>query len=117
MYKSNRYLGGMSVRVFSALTLFFIMAAMALAQGEANQPAPDKPSADAPGSTADTKEILTASQIHVQSNLVTAPVTVIDKLTGEFVYNLEEKDFQIYDNGKLQEITGFSRESHEISVV
>lgn len=102
------------MRVFSVLGLFFVTTAMALAQSGANQPAPDKPSSDAPSSTADTQ---VAPQIRIQSNLVTAPVSVIDKLTGEFVYNLDEKDFQIYDNGKLQQITGFTREAHNIAAV
>jgi VWFA-related protein len=117
MRERNRSLLGIWVRVFCAFALFFVSAAMALAQGGADQPAPARPSTDAPGSTAGKEEIPKAGQIRVQSNLVTAPVTVKDKLTGDFVYNLDERDFQIYDNGKLQQITGFSRESDNIAVV
>jgi VWFA-related protein len=110
-------LGWAWVRVFSVFALFLVSAVMALAQSGADQPAPGKASTGAPGSTASTEGTPTGPQIRIQSNLVTAPVTVIDKLTGEFVYNLDEKDFQIYDNGKLQQITGFTRESHKIAAV
>jgi VWFA-related protein len=117
MRERNCGLRGTWVRVFSAFALFFVSAAMALAQAGAGQPAPANPSTDAPASTAGTVKIPAAGQIYVQSNLVTAPVTVIDKLTGEFVYNLDQKDFQIYDNGKLQQISGFTSESNNIAAV
>ena len=117
MREGNKSLWKMWARVFGAFALFCAGTTIGLAQSVADQPAPAKTSTDAPGSTADTQQTPTGPQIRIQSNLVTAPVTVIDKLTGDFVYNLDEKDFQIYDNGKLQEITGFSRESHEIAVV
>jgi VWFA-related protein len=42
-------------------------------------------------------------EIRVQSPIVTAPVTVIDS-SGEFIYDLKEKDFQILDNGVAQHI-------------
>jgi VWFA-related protein len=44
--------------------------------------------------------------IRVQSPIVTAPVTVIDA-SGEFVYDLEQKDFKILDNGVQQRIERF----------
>lgn len=117
MLEGNHGPGRIGARAFSVLALFLMAAAMALAQSEPSQPAPAKPSTDAPGSTGDTQQNPTGGPIRIQSNLVTAPVTVIDKVTGEFVYNLDQKDFQIYDNGKLQQITGFTRESHSIAVV
>ncbi|HEX5412488.1 MAG TPA: VWA domain-containing protein [Terriglobia bacterium] len=117
MQERNHSVGRTGRRIFSVLAVVLISAAMALAQGDADQPAPPKASTDAPGSTGDTQQAPAGAQIHIQSNLVTAPVTVKDKITGEFVYNLDEKDFQVYDNGKLQQITGFTRESHSISAV
>lgn len=57
------------------------------------------------------------ASIHVQSNLVTAPVTVIDRTTGSFVYDLTRNDFTIYDNGVAQRIERFDREAEKISVV
>ena len=117
MREENHRVGRIGGRVFCVLALFLISAAMALAQSDADQPASPKPSADAAGNSGDTQQNPAGGPIRIQSNLVTAPVTVKDKVTGEFVYNLDQKDFEIYDNGKLQQITGFTRESHNIAVV
>jgi VWFA-related protein len=53
-------------------------------------------------------------QVHV--NEVIVPVTVTDD-KDRFVTNLEAKDFQIYDEGKLQKIAYFSREGRQPVVV
>jgi VWFA-related protein len=58
----------------------------------------------------------TNSPIQVQSNLVTAPVTVTD-LSGQIVYGLHESDFRVYDNGALQQITRFDNEEHPVAAV
>jgi VWFA-related protein len=47
-----------------------------------------------------------AAKIRVQSPIVTAPVTVLDS-SGEFIYDLDEKDFRILDNGVAQRIQRF----------
>jgi VWFA-related protein len=54
--------------------------------------------------------------IRVQSNLVTDPVTVLDA-SGEFVYDLNESDFQILDNGVPQRIANFETETGRITAV
>ena len=54
--------------------------------------------------------------IKVQSNLVTAPVTVTDS-SGRIVYGLRESDFRVYDNGLPQRITRFDNEEHPIAAV
>ncbi|HET7102179.1 MAG TPA: VWA domain-containing protein, partial [Terriglobia bacterium] len=92
-------------------------AAIAVAQSGASQPAPGKASKGAPQPNDDAGQIPSGPRIRIQSNLVTVPVTVIDKHTGEFVFELKKDDFEIFDNGKPQQITGFNRESHNISVV
>lgn len=43
------------------------------------------------------------SQIRVVTNEITVPVTVTDK-SGEFVLDLEQKDFHVYDDGVPQTI-------------
>lgn len=58
----------------------------------------------------DTGDIL------VVSNLVTTPVTVIDA-SGEFVYDLEEKDFQVLDNGVPQRLDQFENQMRPVSAV
>jgi len=57
-----------------------------------------------------------AAQIKVQSTLVTAPVTVMNS-SGEFVYDLEEGDFQVFDNGAAQRIERFEQEMRSLAAV
>ena len=117
MHKVKCGPGSLWISVVSACVLCVAYSGIALAQSRTGQVGSATTSAGAPQNPGDTKNIPAGTQIRIQSNLVTAPVSVIDRHTGEFVYNLKEKDFQIYDNGKLQQITGFSRESHKISAV
>ena len=56
------------------------------------------------------------SNIKIQSNLVTTPVAVIDS-SGQFVYDLNEKDFQILDNGVAQKIQNFETELGPVALV
>ena len=49
-------------------------------------------------------------------NEVIVPVTVTDE-KGRFVSNLEQKDFQIFDQGKEQKIEFFTRERNQPVVV
>jgi VWFA-related protein len=56
------------------------------------------------------------AQIRVISNLVTAPVTVINS-KGDYVLDLQEKDFEILDNGVRQRIQQFSLEQHPLAAV
>ena len=55
-------------------------------------------------------------QIRVESTVVNAPVTVLDS-SGNFVYDLDEKDFKIYDNGVLQRLERFGMEEHPLTLV
>lgn len=56
------------------------------------------------------------ASIKVQVNDVIVPVTVTDA-KGRFVSNLEQQDFQIFDQGKEQPIRFFSRERNQPVVV
>ena len=48
--------------------------------------------------------------------LVTTPVTVFDS-GGQFVYDLEQNEFKVYDNGQLQDIKQFDSEMRKLSLV
>jgi Ca-activated chloride channel homolog len=54
-----------------------------------------------------------------RSGVQTVPLyaTVMAKTDGRLVADLEEKDFQIYDNGKLQVITNFQKDIQPITVM
>lgn len=71
-----------------SLTLAFFLPS-ALAQSKANLSTAQKTTAQ--------------SQIRVVTNEITVPVTVTDK-TGDFVLDLAQKDFHIYDDGAPQTI-------------
>jgi len=55
-------------------------------------------------------------KIRVQSPLVSTPVTALEA-SGEFVYDLDEDEFQIFDNGLPQKIERFEVSSDPIAVV
>ena len=57
-----------------------------------------------------------ATSIKVRSTLVSTPVAVIDR-SGDFVYDLEQKDFEILDNGTPQRILNFEQEGGPVAVV
>lgn len=54
-----------------------------------------------------------------RSGVQTVPLyaTVVAKADGRLVADLEEKDFQIYDNGKLQTITNFEKAIQPVTVM
>lgn len=62
------------------------------------------------------QEASTPGAISVSASEVIVPVTVTDS-TGKFVTNLDKGDFRIYDEGKEQKITYFTRERNQPIVV
>ncbi|MGH9736520.1 MAG: VWA domain-containing protein [Candidatus Acidiferrales bacterium] len=79
------------VAICSACIAF---AAALLAPGALAQNKPNSPTA---------QQSAPQNQIRVVTNEITVPVTVTDK-TGDFVLDLEQKDFRIYDDGGPQTI-------------
>jgi Ca-activated chloride channel family protein len=92
----------MNLRVIACL---FALGFLLIAPGFSQQPAP------APPPAVDNQEPLPvgAASIRVEVNEVIVPVTVTDD-KGRFVSNLEKQDFQVFDEGKAQNISFFSRE-------
>ncbi len=83
-----------------------VLAAIAIA-GTALAQQPPKPQ---------TQQEPPQQPIRVQVNEVIVPVTVTDA-KGKFVSDLEQKDFQIFDEGRQQAIAYFSREHSQPVVV
>ncbi|NOT46359.1 MAG: VWA domain-containing protein [Acidobacteria bacterium] len=54
--------------------------------------------------------------IVVDTNLVTTPVSVMDR-SGRFIPSLKKKDFKIFENGVPQEITYFQSEETPFTVI
>ncbi|HET7842316.1 MAG TPA: VWA domain-containing protein, partial [Terriglobia bacterium] len=79
--------------------------------GVSRKPLPQKEVAATPNDPNEQTPI-----IRIPSNLVETPVTVTDS-KGEFVYDLQEKDFHILDNGVPQRIVNFVQEARPLAVV
>src|SRR6185437_14837443 len=80
--------------------------------GETPDGAPKNKAATTPAAQAPAG----SSNIRVQVNEVIMPVTVTDE-KGRFVSNLDQKDFEVFDEGKPQLIRYFSRERSQPVVV
>jgi len=55
-------------------------------------------------------------EIVVDTNLVTTPVTVLDR-NGRFIGGLKKKDFKIFENGVQQRVTHFQSEETPFTVI
>jgi VWFA-related protein len=104
---------------------------LATASAQSSQPPaaplPPGPAANTPAQTSDKEpkpavsKPAAADSKAVQSfrtgvSEVVVPVTVTDP-KGKFVTNLDERDFELYDNGKQQKIAFFSRERNQPVVI
>lgn len=69
------------------------------------------PSPTPGGTTIDSDEV-----IRVETNLVTMPVSVLDR-DGRFVSGLTQRDFEIYENGARQKIDYFQSVEQPFTVV
>jgi len=58
----------------------------------------------------------TETRFRVPSNMVVAPVTVISS-KGDYVFDLQEKDFEVLDNGVKERIEQFSLEQLPLAAV
>jgi VWFA-related protein len=79
------------------------------------------PSGQAPSNPAPSTQVSGAENKAVQAFKtgiaeVIVPVTVTDD-KGKFVTNLDQRDFELYDNGKQQKIAFFSRERNQPVVI
>lgn len=103
--------GSRGTHVTIAVVLMVLLTGVAVAGGQSRAAG-----SVAPGARPQ-KNATPPPEIRVQSNLVTAPVAVIDRATGEYVYDLDKSDFEIYDDGVPQKIELFDREPHKIAAV
>lgn len=88
------------------LTVFFLAGPTA---AQASQEA--KPASKSAQSQGQTLGKAQASRIHVHVNLVNVLFTVVNK-KHQLVSNLTKNDFQVYEDGKLQKILFFNRETN-----
>jgi VWFA-related protein len=97
----------------AGLSLVFFLLPALPAQQESTPPKPQTPGkSEATVSVAPKSE----SPIRVSVNEVIVPVTVTDE-KGRFVSDLDEKDFQIFEENKAQAIRFFTRERSQPVVI
>ncbi len=103
------------VRNMRPLIALSVLAVAALLAAQA-------PQATAPAATAKAAASMTPAKLEEQVNIkvdvneVILPVTVTD-MKGKFVSDLDQRDFQIFDEGKEQTIRYFTRERNQPVVV
>lgn len=109
--------------ISKAASLALLLALVGLASGPATwaqAPAPDKsPEQTAPPKgSPDQPQMPGEGEFKIQSNvqLVTTPVTVFDS-SGQFVYDLDQNEFKILDNGQQMRIAQFDSEMRRLSLV
>jgi VWFA-related protein len=100
--------------LLAALFLFTAARIPAWAQDELPNTLPEPSEAEEATQPEDARP--QAPDIRVLSNLVVTPVAVIDS-SGEFVYDLKQSDFEIFDNGAPQRIESFESEPRKMAVV
>lgn len=117
---ANRVLQ-MKIYVHSLLVLFSL-AALAQAQP---QPSPSPPSSSTDVGSSPTRapvvrqvedEVGEGEVLRISANLVSVPVSVMNR-QGQYVVDLHQKDFRVYENGKEQAIVHFSNVDQPFSVV
>jgi Ca-activated chloride channel homolog len=72
-----------------------------------------QPNAQTPSTTGEVKD---DDVIRVETNLVTMPVSVLDR-DGRFVSGLQQKDFKVFENGVEQKIEYFQSVEQPFTVV
>jgi VWFA-related protein len=95
---------------------FLALASSGRAQQEPGQNPPPQTSEHEAVPSTKPPETETETRIRVPSNMVVAPVTVINS-KGDYVFDLQEKDFEVLDNGVRQHIEQFSLEQRPLAAV
>jgi VWFA-related protein len=92
---------------------FALVSSPCAQQGAGQNPVPATSEHEAAPSTNAPE---TETRIRVPSNMVVAPVTVISS-KGDYVFDLQQKDFEVLDNGVRQKIEQFSLEQRPLAAV
>jgi Ca-activated chloride channel family protein len=108
----------MKQRYVQIFLLSISLCAVAQAQ-QSPTPSPSPASANERPSTATTpsaEEVGEGEVLHISANLVSVPVSVMNR-QGQYVTDLRQQDFRVYEDGKEQTIVHFSNVDQPFSVV
>src|ERR1044072_372537 len=78
-------------------------------------PSPTPPGQPA-SSPPEVEEVSSGDVIHISANLVSVPVSVLNR-EGRYVVDLHRQDFRVFEDGKEQTIVHFSNVDQPFSVV
>jgi Ca-activated chloride channel homolog len=99
----------------TSLLLLLGIAGFAQAQ-QLPTPSPTPASASPSPSTPGVEEVSAGDVIHISANLVSVPVSVLNR-QGGYVVDLQRQDFRVFEDGKEQTIVHFSNVDQPFSVV
>ncbi|HEV7798680.1 MAG TPA: VWA domain-containing protein [Pyrinomonadaceae bacterium] len=107
----------MKLYVQTFLLLFSLCALVQAQQSPTPSPSPAGASArPSPVATPSVEEVGEGEVLHISSNLVSVPVSVMNR-QGQYVVDLHRQDFRVYEDGKEQTIVHFSNVDQPFSVV
>ena len=92
------------------------LCALVRAQSPTPSPSPGAASAGAPATGQNGEEVGEGEVLHISANLVSVPVSVINR-QGQYVVDLRQQDFHVFEDGKEQTIVHFSNVDQPFSVV
>jgi len=89
-------------------SFLLILALSALVQAQ-------QPASPLPGTVQKVEEVGSGDIVRITANLVSVPITVINR-QGQYVVDLHQNDFRIYEDGEEQQIAHFSNVDRPFSV-
>src|SRR5437016_4178293 len=104
----------------SIVSLVFLLSIFAFSElpqfaQEKSRPG-DAPAEKQPATTGNKKQVPDDDVIRVKTNLVTVPVTVLNR-EGKYLQDLRRSDFHVYEDNVEQEISFFSDSESPLSIV
>ena len=101
----------------SICTFLLLLSLSALAQAQSPTPSPSPAGAiSSPAPTPGVEEVGEGEVLRISANLVSVPVSVINR-QGQYVIDLQQQDFRVFEDGKEQTIVHFSHLDQPFSVV
>jgi Ca-activated chloride channel family protein len=98
-----------------ALSLLLTLSVSVQSQ-QSPAPSPTPAGASQTPATPAAEEVGAGDVIHISANLVSVPVSVINR-QGRYVVDLQRQDFRVFEDGKEQTIVHFSNVDQPFSVV
>ena len=95
-------------------TFLLLLSLSALVQAQQSSPSPTPAAANSAGQA--EEEVGEGEVLRISANLVSVPVSVINR-QGQYVVDLRQQDFRVFEDGREQTIVHFSNVDQPFSVV